>query len=221
MYWVLFVLVFVPFLIIAPVKVFGKKNIKKGQKYIVVCNHKSFFDPIILDLKLRRKIRFIAKKELWKGKEKSYLFDNVLGCIPVDRSKGLTLSATKEIYNLLNSNQSLGLFPEGKRYADTEHDISVKNGACMFAIKTKTPILPCFFVKHPRFFRFNRLLIGKPFELSEFYGKKLNKETLNSASEIIIQKLTALKEEFDNARKEKELIKMLKKQKKKNNSEKK
>ena len=216
MFWfcLLFIVIFIPMSIVAPIRVIGKKNYNKKQKYIVISNHQSFFDPILLDMHLRRRIRFIAKKELWGKKDKSFFFENVLGCIPVDRSKGLTISATKEIYNLLNNGQSLGLFPEGKRFKDTEHDISVKNGACMFAIKTRTPILPCFFVKHPRFFRFNRLLIGKPFELSEFYDKKLNKETLNSASEIVIKKLTELKEEFENAKKEKELVKMLKKQKK-------
>lgn len=213
-FWLLYISIFLPMCIAAPMKVIGKKNYNKKQKYIVISNHQSFFDPILLDMHLGRRIRFIAKKELWGKKEKSFFFEKVLGCIPVDRSKGLTLSATKEVYNLLNNNQSLGLFPEGKRFADSNHDMSVKNGTCIFAIKTKTPILPCFFVNHPRFFKFNYLLIGKPFELSEFYDKKLNKETLDSASEIVIQKLKALKEEFENAKKEKELVKMLKKQKK-------
>ena len=167
MFWLVYILVIIPVLIIAPVKIIGKKNYNKKQKYILVCNHQSNFDPIILDIYLRKKIRFVAKKELWKGKEKSFLFDTILGCIPVDRAKGITMSATKKIYEVLKNEQTLGLFPEGTRYADTEHELAVKNGACMFALKTKTPILPCFIAKHQKPFRRNKLIIGEPFELTE------------------------------------------------------
>ena len=76
--------------------------------------------------------------------------------------------------------------------------MAVKNGACMFAIKTKTPILPCFILKHQKLFRFNKLIVGEPFELSEYYDKKLDKETLDEASQVIIEKLTALKTDYEN-----------------------
>ena len=217
MYWVLFVLFFVPFLFIVPVKVFGRKNIKKGQKYIVVCNHKSFFDPIILDLKLRRKIRFIAKKELWKGKEKSYLFDNVLGCIPVDRQKGLTMSTTKQVFSLLSQNKTVGIFPEGTRdNAGVSSDMQVKNGACMFAIKTKTPILPCYLANKQKAFKKNVLIIGKPFELSQFYDKKIDKDVLNAGGDVLVEQLNQIKNDYEKWFTEKQLVKKIKKQKKEN-----
>jgi len=206
----IYILIVIPVLIIAPVKVIGKKNFKRKQKNILVCNHQSNFDPVILDIYLRKRIRFVAKKELWKGKEKSLLFETALGCIPVDRSKGLTMAATKKIYEVLKNNETLGLFPEGKRFSGTEHEMSVKNGACMFAIKTKTPILPCFILKHQKLFRFNKLIVGEPFELSEYYDKKLDKETLDEASQVIIEKLTALKTDYENKKMVKKLNKKAK-----------
>lgn len=215
-FWILFVILSLPLLLVAPTKVIGKKNYNKKDKYIVMCNHQSFFDPMLLDFYLGKRIRFIAKKELWKNKEKSFLFDNVLGCIPVDRAKGLTISATKKIYSIIENGENLGLFPEGKRYSDTNHDIAVKNGACIFSIKTKTPLLPCFFMKHQKPFVKNTLLIGKPFELKEFYDKKLDKETLAAASQIVIEKLTTLKTEYEDYLREKALVKQLKKNKAKN-----
>lgn len=217
MFWFLFILLFIPLSLIVPVKVYGKKNIKKKQKYVVICNHQSFFDPIILDLKLKRKIRFIAKKELWKGKEKSYLFDDVLGCIPVDRTKGLTINATKKIMSLLSNSKSVGIFPEGTRdNAGISSDMQVKNGACMFAIKSKTPILPCFLANKQKAFKKNALIIGKPFELSQFYDKKMDKDVLNEAGEILVKKLNEIKEGYEKWLAEKLLIKKIKKQKKEN-----
>ena len=198
MFWycVIYILIFLPVLFIAPVKVIGRKNLKKKQNYILVCNHQSNFDPIILDVYLRRRIRFIAKKELWGKNGKSFLFETALGCIPVDRSKGLTMSATKKIYEGIKNGDTIGLFPEGTRLSGNDHEIAVKNGSCMFAVKTKTPIIPCYILKHQKPFRFNKLIVGEPFELSDYYDKKLDKETLDDASQIIVEKLTELKENY-------------------------
>lgn len=209
-FWILFCFVFITFSIFMPIKVLGKKNYNKKSKYIIVSNHQSAFDPFILDICFRKRIRFIAKKELWKNKEKSYLLDNILGCIPVDRSKGLTISATKKIYSLLENNECLGLFPEGTRVKDSSHEMQVKNGACVFSIKTKTPILPCYIIKKPKFFRRNVLIIGKPFEFSEMYNKKLDKETLAEAQKILVEKMTELKEMYEQFILQKKIVKMLK-----------
>lgn len=215
-FWLLFILLTLPMCLFLPMKVFGKKHYNKKKKYIVVCNHQSILDPVILDFHLGKRIRFIAKKELWKNKEKSFLFDTVLGCIPVDRSKGLTISATKEVYLLLKNNESLGLFPEGTRNSEPNHDMQIKSGACLFAIKSKTPILPCYITSKPKLFSKNNLLIGKPFELSEFYDKKLDKDTLVEAQELLLQKMNELKDNYNQYIMEKNMIKKLKKSSKNN-----
>ena len=214
-FWLLYIIIVVPFSIIFPVKIYGKKNFNKKNKYVLVSNHQSNFDPVILDIKLKRKIRFIAKKELWKGKKKSFLFDTALGCIAVDRQKGMTMDSTKKVLNLLNNNQTVGIFPEGTRHNDgVSEDMSVKNGACMFALKTKTPILPCYIVKKQKAFSKNILLVGEPFELSEFYCKKIDKEVLNGCSQVLVEKLNNLKQNYEKMLEEKAIIKQLKKEKK-------
>lgn len=209
-FWIIFIFVCIFFSIFMPIKVIGKKNYNKKSKYVIVSNHQSAFDPFILDMCFGKRIRFIAKKELWKNKEKSFLFDNVLGCIPVDRSKGLTMSATKKIYSLLNNNECLGLFPEGTRVNDTNHELQVKNGACVFAIKTKTPILPCFIIKKPKFFIRNTLIIGKPFELSDFYDKKLDKDNLALAQKVLVEKMSDLKKMYEEYLFEKKIVNIIK-----------
>ncbi|MBQ3213803.1 MAG: 1-acyl-sn-glycerol-3-phosphate acyltransferase [Clostridia bacterium] len=217
LFWLFFVLLSLPILICVPVKIYGKKNYNKKKNYIIVSNHQSNFDPIILNFYLGKRIRFIAKKELFGKKGKSYFFDNILGCIPVDRSKGLSISETKKVYSILKDNQCLGLFPEGTRVSEESSDnMAAKNGACLFSIKTKTPILPCCIYKKQKLFKRNVFLIGKPFELSDFYDKKLDKETLNEASVILINEITNLRKEYENYLKEKELVKKIKKQKNKN-----
>ena len=70
----------------------------------------------------------------------------------------------------------------------------VKHGVAMFAIKAKVPIVPMFIAQKPRFWRRNRVTIGKPFTLEEFYGKKMDNEVLNSASEVVANKLDNLRQ---------------------------
>jgi len=212
MFWFFYVLVFIPFLLLVPIKIYGKKNIEKNKNYIIVCNHQSNFDPFILDIYLKKRIRFIAKKELWKGKKRSFFYNSVCGCIPVDRSKGLTLSQTKEIFSILKSNNNLGIFPEGTRNnISTRDSMNVKNGACVFSIKSKTPILPCYILRKQKFFKKNVLIIGKPFEFKEFYDKKIDKDVLNQASQIMTNNILDLKKQYIDMINEKNIIKVLKK----------
>ena len=73
----------------------------------------------------------------------------------------------------------------------------------MIAIKTKTPIAPIWIVTKPLLFRKSVYHIGKPFELSEFYGKKLDEETLQKANDIVREKMLELREEILSKKKKK------------------
>lgn len=210
MYWFWFYLIYLPVKFFVPVKVLGKKNFNKKQNYVIVCNHRSGFDPVILNFNFNKRIRYIAKKELWKGKEKSYLFNNFLRCIPIDREKGLTLSTTKEVFSALNNNENLGIFPEGTR-KNAEENIQVKYGACLFAIKSKKPILPCFILKKQKLLKKNVLIVGEPFELSEFYDRKLDKDCLAEAGEVLAGKINDLRENYLKVEEEKKINKQNKK----------
>ena len=214
MFWFLYGLIYLPVKIIAPFKIIGKENYNKKKNYVVVCNHQSAFDPIILDFALHRRNRFIAKKELFKKKGNAYLLKNVLGAIPVDREKGVTISQLKEIVALLKNNENLGVFPEGTRKEEFKESDDIKGGACFFSIKTRTPILPCFIVNKQKPFKRNVILIGKPFEFSEFYKEKLDKEILEKADEILKHKLSILYENYKKYLEEQKIVKQLKKSKK-------
>ena len=67
----------------------------------------------------------------------------------------------------------------------------------MFALKSDCDVIPAMFRKKPKIFSFNRLLIGQPFKFSdmeEFKGKKVDKELMDKASEVLSAKMKYLKE---------------------------
>ena len=65
---ILFALCWLPVRIFYPTKVIGKKNMLKKQGFVFACNHYSNMDPIIINIQLNTKMRFLAKKELFKNK---------------------------------------------------------------------------------------------------------------------------------------------------------
>ena len=60
-----------------------------------------------------------------------------------------------------------------------------KHGAAAMAIKTKSPIVPIVIYKKPRFFRCTHILIGEPFELTEYYDRKLSEEEFAEADNAL------------------------------------
>ena len=213
LFCIFFAIAFIPITIILPTKKIGKVKKDKEKGQILISNHYSNFDAIVLDIKLGKRICFLGKKELFNNKISKWFFENVTGSIPVDR--GTTdIKATKKILELLKNKKTIGIFPEGTRNKTEEEKFEAKGGACVFAIKSKTPIIPMWLVHKPKVFRRNVLLIGEPFELSEFYGEKLSKEIIAKASEVLTNKMLELKNAYEEKQLEKAIIKKIKKDKK-------
>lgn len=201
--WLSRFLAFIPFNIMHPTFIKGKKNLPKG-KAILCCNHVSNWDMILYYLNTTQHLKVMAKKEIFKNKILcGYL--KTLGGIPVDREAN-DINAIKESMKALKANKKLFIFPEGTRLKDNSKDIGdIKSGLALIAIKTQTPIVPIWIKRRPKLFRASVYSIGEPFELSEFYGKKLNNETLQKASEIVKQKMLEQKEKSQSKKKEKKV----------------
>jgi 1-acyl-sn-glycerol-3-phosphate acyltransferase len=117
---------------------------RKNKNYIVVCNHRSNLDSLIVDRYFKdRPMTFIGKQSLFKipfvGKA-----IHKAGYVKIDRehvNKQLEQinGACKLITNSKNT-LSLGIFPEGTRNFG-EGILPFKNGAFFIAKKTKTDIL--------------------------------------------------------------------------------
>ena len=201
-----------PIHIIAPFKVYGKRNIKRKQNYIIACNHLTYFDPLLLDFVFSKRNRYLAKQELYQKSSSRFWLGKVFGGIPIDRSKGLTPSQIKTINSVLSTKQNLGIFVDGTR-KEFEANNDIKGGACYFAIRNKKPIIPCYIVNKQKFFRKNHILVGSPIYFEEFYDKKITKEVLSIAEQLLKEKIYALKTEHENYLKERKIVKQLKRNK--------
>lgn len=119
----------------------GRENLSKTWPMIIVANHASYVDVIVLIATLPADVVFIGKKEFLKIPIfKTYY--NKLGHITVDRLDFMqSLADTQKITNSLEQGLAIVIFPEGTfTYATGLRPF--KYGAFKVAVDTKTPICP-------------------------------------------------------------------------------
>lgn len=119
----------------------GQEHVPKDGPYIVTANHLSLIDPVFVTIAVGRLIRFLALDELYGV---TSILDGTIdyfGSIPVSRDRP-PLGALKDALEVLESDQVLGVFPEGGR-AVYWGERSIKNGAAWLSIATGAPVLPC------------------------------------------------------------------------------
>ena len=154
-------------------KVYGLENIPKDGPIILAGNHKHALDPLTIAFKLKRRVYFLAKKELFKGIH-GKMFERI-GLIKVDRSKnnpGAILSARR----VLKKGGTIGIFPEGTRNKTNDIVLPFRKGTCEIAIKSKTPIIPFAIKGEYKAFRSNlQIEFGKPLEFNNIESIDANK----------------------------------------------
>lgn len=190
MYTFLKILLYIPFKLLLPTRVYGKSNIDKKGKLIIVCNHQSLFDVLLIMMSVRRKVYFVGKKELFKNKFLAWVFRS-MGVIKINR-EATDVNTIKSILKVLKEECILGIFPEGTRNRTLpEGELQpFKEGVSLFAVKTDSPIVPIYIAKKSKIFRLNKMYIGKSFKLEK--DKKEN-ANLPLQTEFIRNKIIELK----------------------------
>ena len=124
-----------------PVRVEGRGNIDPDQSYVVVSNHQSLFDILVLYGWLGIDFRWVMKQEL-RSVPGLGAACAALGHIYIDRSNHQAAVQTiNDARERITGGTSVLFFPEGTRSNDCRMR-PFKKGAFRFAIDTGLPILP-------------------------------------------------------------------------------
>ncbi len=188
------------FSLIFPSKAYCKENFPK-EKALIVANHYTATDPAFFYRFAKRDLFFLCKKEAFKNKIAS-AFLTEAGAIPIDRDAN-DLRALMNAMKVLKEGKRLVIFPEGTRNRTGEELQELKSGAGLLAVKMKVPIVPVMFYNRAKIFRRTYLIVGEPFELSEFYDRKLQKDDFTKIDAIIREKMLAAREKLVRLREEK------------------
>ncbi len=119
----------------------GREHIKPSQRYVILSNHASYFDPPALVLALGLQYRWVIKKEL----RKVPLFGLALETsrnLFIDRARGSdALESIKQGVAQLPDGTGILMFPEGTRSWDGQL-LPFKKGGFVIARDGQLPILP-------------------------------------------------------------------------------
>lgn len=151
-------------------KVEGIENLPQKTNFIVVANHSSFLDPVLIGAAIPRKIYWIALRDFYSSFWLRWIMD-MTETLP-------TGGASEKVVYSLMKNKNVGLFPEGTRNFDGKLK-EFRRGAALLALKSGRPIVPCAIlgayeafprgVKFPKFLPI-KVKIGKPKYLLKEFG---------------------------------------------------
>ena len=123
------------------VSVRGREHVDPGQSYVIVCNHQSQYDIVVLYGWLGIDFKWIMKQELRNIPVIGVACEK-LGHIYVDRSnREAALGAIETAKSRLIDGTSVLFFPEGTRSRDGRLK-KFKRGAFHLALDLQLPLLP-------------------------------------------------------------------------------
>jgi 1-acyl-sn-glycerol-3-phosphate acyltransferase len=106
---------------------------------LVIANHQSYLDPVLVGLASRRYLAYLARESLFRNRFFKGLIES-LDALPID-NKGLGKEGLQGTLSLLNRGKCVLVFPEGERTPDGEvHPF--KPGISLLIKKNAAPIVP-------------------------------------------------------------------------------
>ncbi|MEI8392531.1 MAG: lysophospholipid acyltransferase family protein [Actinomycetes bacterium] len=121
-------------------KTSGQLPVNKRNPYVMVSNHESFVDMLLLS-HLKMEMKYLSKESILRIPLVGWMMkmSGDVSLLRGDRSSGAAALVVCEKW--LKRKMSVMIFPEGTRSSDGEMR-GFKDGAFVLAIRTQTPMLP-------------------------------------------------------------------------------
>jgi 1-acyl-sn-glycerol-3-phosphate acyltransferase len=120
-------------------KVYGERHVPREGGVLLVANHQSYLDPVLIGARLHRPLNFIAKSELFENPHAAK-FLRFLNSFPVHQGKS-DIAAMRETINRLRAGKALAIFPEGSR-TNTGELLPIERGVSLVIRRAKVPVIP-------------------------------------------------------------------------------
>ena len=171
---------------------YGMENLPTDRGYILVGNHQSYWDPVMMGLKLNTTLTFMANEKLFHKPVLAPIIRG-LGAFPVNLKKP-DMTAIRTAKKVVKEGKVLALFPEGTRSHDGKL-LKFKGGVIYIASVTGEDVVPvCITYGNGGKFR-SRILIryGQVIPNQEMLeGKKKDTESMRQAAvklQSVVQQL--------------------------------
>ncbi|PHV11194.1 MFS transporter [Chitinimonas sp. BJB300] len=121
----------------------GLQNIPEEGAAVLICNHVSFMDALVIGGAIRRPVRFVMDHRIFKIPLLSFIF-RTAGAIPIAPAKedpAMKERAFIKVQECLSNGELVCIFPEGKITYDGEMG-PFKPGVIEIAQRSNAPVIP-------------------------------------------------------------------------------
>ena len=121
----------------------GLENIPEEGAEVLVCNHVSFVDPLVIMAASPRPVRFVMDHQIFRIPVLSWIF-RTARAIPIAPAKvdeALMNAAFEEVARSLEAGELVAIFPEG-RITDTGELYPFRPGIRRIVERTPVPVVP-------------------------------------------------------------------------------
>jgi 1-acyl-sn-glycerol-3-phosphate acyltransferase len=169
-----------------------KKNLKIKGGGVIVANHSSFADPLVLlNVFWRRRIFILTAEIVFDGHSHRSWLLNQLGCVRIDRNIN-DIDAMQKCLDIVKNGNLLVIFPSGHidKYGTID---DFKGGAALMAIQANVPIYPLYLGPRTSKIGRNPVWLGEKIDIEKLRSHdRLNKEDLNNISQVLYQEVKRL-----------------------------
>lgn len=170
---------------ILPVKYHNAERLDIDPPYILIANHLSMFDPVLMAVVVRKhQIRFVGKKELCKNRLAAWLFKH-LNMIPVDRHNS-DMEAMRACMRVTREGGILGIFPEGTRHHEGLMT-QMESGIGLIALRSRVPLMPIYISGKVKPFRRLHVYVGEEIPTEDLRAQGVNRDTCEQLMQRITQ----------------------------------
>jgi glycerol-3-phosphate dehydrogenase (NAD(P)+) len=183
-YWTLRAILVPAFLVYFRMQRIGREHLPKHGPLLLASNHRSFLDPFVIGMLVRRPVYYMAKRELFEKRWQAWIL-NALGAFPVDRGHGDS-AAMDTARTILERGDCVVVFPEGTRVRRGPL-AKPRRGVGRLALETGVPVAPVAVIGTEEVRRGWRI---RPRKVRIRVGRPLNFPTAGSSSPALAEGVT-------------------------------
>jgi 1-acyl-sn-glycerol-3-phosphate acyltransferase len=162
----------------------GRDHIPRTGPVILAANHRSFLDPFVVGVCLRRPVYFVAKQELFEKRWQGWLL-NALGAFPIRRGES-DEEAVATSKAILARGDAVVIFPEGTRIRSGSLG-RPKRGVGRLALESGAPVVPVAVAGSERT---RRGWVVRPVKVRARCGRPLTFPRVDAASRSLAARVT-------------------------------
>lgn len=176
------------------IKTINKQFRKIKGKAIIISNHKSFWDALLITYYYwTETIHFLVSKSVFDRKNFGSWYMRQIGGIetPLVNSG---LNPISGAVSVLQKDRKVVIFPEG-RINKIDNFLPFKSGAVLAALKTGAPIIPLYIGGKYGLFKRVKVVLGKPIYIDAILGDKSGKQAVLEGTKYLEDVMNNLKKQ--------------------------